>query len=114
MWQLSLVLIFCMLALAHEFANADINSSNFTQNDELVFTDKIERIDNTPLKGSSKNWIVTFQIDSLITGNYPNKTFSFRIHSPAQSTLEVGKVYRVKATKISSKYEVDEQQWSRH
>jgi len=43
--------------------------------------------------------------------DYQPSTFSFRIHSPTLSGLQVGRTYSIRATWIVQGYVVDELQW---
>jgi hypothetical protein len=78
---------------------------------DLIFLGTIETIENSPLENSTTNWVVTFKVDRVLSGEFENRSFAFRIHSPSMSGLDVGKQYKVEAQKTSSGYEVDQYQW---
>ena len=56
---------------------------------DLVFEGTVEKIEISPLKRSLDNWIVTFQVNKVLSGDFKGKRFSFRIHSPIRSGLKV-------------------------
>lgn len=78
---------------------------------DLVFLGTVESIEVSSLPQSQSNWIVTFRIERVESGEFGEKTFSFRIHSPSKSGLETGKQYSVEATKTDTGYFVDQYQW---
>lgn len=47
-------------------------------------------------------WLVSLQIDTVITGDINGKTFSFAIHSPTKSGVEKGGQYVINATRIQA------------
>jgi hypothetical protein len=78
---------------------------------ELVFLGTVQSIESSTLPQSLANWVVTFRIDKIESGEFAGKTFSFRIHSPSKSGLENGKQYVVEAIRTDAGYEVDQYQW---
>jgi hypothetical protein len=74
---------------------------------ELVFSGKVESIKISPLKGSRNNFIVKTRVLKVIKGSFDGSYFSFRIHSPVKSQIEVGMVLEVKAKRIPDGYWVD-------
>lgn len=47
-------------------------------------------------------WLVSLQIDAVITGDIEEKTFSFAIHSPIKSGVEKGGQYVIDAARIQA------------
>ena len=80
-------------------------------NPDLVFLGTVESIQASPVSQSLANWVVTFRIDRVESGDFYGKTFSFRIHSARKSGLEAGKQYVVEATKTETGYAVYQYQW---
>jgi hypothetical protein len=80
---------------------------------DLVFLGTIEKVEASPLPQSSLNWIVHCRVDKVLSGNFANKTFSFRVHSPTKSGLEEGKQYKIKARRTTDGYTVDQYQWGK-
>jgi len=78
---------------------------------DLVFVGTVQSIESSTLLQSRANWVVTFRVDKIESGNYGGKTFSFRIHSASKSGLETGKQYIVEANRTDAGYEVDQYQW---
>jgi hypothetical protein len=58
-------------------------------------------------------WAVTVRVERIVAGALSEATFSFLVHSPAKSGLEIGKSYTIKATWTDKGYVVDETQWRR-
>ncbi|HUW30405.1 MAG TPA: hypothetical protein VM223_02205 [Planctomycetota bacterium] len=82
---------------------------------DLVFIGIAENIEVSALgEKSLTNWIVTFRIEKVLSGEFANERFSFRIHSPSMSGFEVGQRYMVEAEKTDSGYKVDQDQWRLH
>ncbi len=80
---------------------------------DLVFLGTVEKVEASPLPQSTLNWIIYCRVDKILSGDLPNKTFSFRVHSPVKSGLEVGKQYKIKATRTIDGYTVDQYQWKK-
>jgi hypothetical protein len=66
-----------------------------------------------PLSGTTRNWVVTLEVDEVINGRFVGKRFAFRIHSPARAGIVAGKHLVVEAVPNSDGYTVDETQWHR-
>jgi acetyl esterase/lipase len=81
------------------------------QNGDLIFVGTVKKIELSPQENALANWVVIFQVEKVKSGNFKGTSFSFGIHSPSQSGLEVAKSYTVKAEKIDSGYKVDPYQW---
>ncbi len=79
---------------------------------DLILLGTVEKVEASPLPQSTLNWIIYCRVDKVLSGNFPNKTFSFRVHSPVKSSLEVGKQYKIKATRTTDGYAVDQYQWN--
>jgi hypothetical protein len=58
-------------------------------------------------------WLVTVVVEKVVSGEFSGSTFSFAVHSPAMSGLEVGRFYTVRAEWNGSGYVVDPLQWRR-
>jgi len=56
-------------------------------------------------------WTVTVRVDRVVSGSLSGPTFSFSVHSPARSGLQVGRSYTIKAMWTDKGYVVDETQW---
>jgi hypothetical protein len=78
---------------------------------DLVFLGTVQSIESSIVPQSLANWVVTFRVDRIQSGEFGGKTFSFRIHSSSKSGLETGKQYVVEATRTDAGYEVDQYQW---
>jgi hypothetical protein len=92
-----------------EMANSS-KSSQKTKYD-LIFVGTVKSLKTLNIPRSKVKWAVTFNVDKVKSGNFAEKTFSIRIHSPAKSGLKVGLTYVVKATKNKTGYYVDPYQW---
>ncbi len=47
-------------------------------------------------------WLITFQVNAVIAGDYSEPTFSLHIHSPDKSGIVVGGQYVVELSKINA------------
>ena len=79
--------------------------------DDLVFLGTVEKLDASPLQQSELDWVVKCRVDKILAGEFSGKAFSFRIHSPSKSGLEVGKQYKIEAKQTDDGYTVDQYQW---
>ncbi len=102
---LSLVLLACLI-----IGNTTINQA---AQPDLVLLGTVEKVEASPLPQSSLNWIIYCRVDKILSGDLPTKTFSFRVHSPVKSGLEVGKQYRIRAIRTTDGYDVDQYQWKK-
>jgi hypothetical protein len=66
----------------------------------------IFRVEASP--PSRRNWGVTVQVERVKVGKYTEPTFTFTVHSPARSGLEIGVRYTIEATWNGRAYEVDD------
>lgn len=103
--------VFCVIVAAGCAAVREPNTPQKSTKPDLVFVGTVESIEASPLPQSLANWVVTFRVDRIESGNFGGTTFSFRIHSPVKSGLEVGKQYLVEATRTDAGYTVDQYQW---
>ena len=71
----------------------------------------VEELYSSPLAQSRFNYVVQCRVDKILSGDFSGKTFSFRIHSPSQSGLEVGKQYKIEAKRTPEGFAVDQYQW---
>jgi len=55
-----------------------------------------------------RRWAVRAHVDRVVSGTFSGDTFTFTVHSPAQSGLRVGRAYTIKATWTIEGYVVDE------
>lgn len=58
-------------------------------------------------------WLVTVMVEKVVFGEFSGAMFSFAVHSPAMSGLEVGRSYTVRAVWKDGGYVVDPLQWRR-
>ena len=78
---------------------------------DLVFMGTVEKLAPSPLPQSTRKWVVQCRVDKIMLGEFSGKTFSFRIHSPAKSGLEIGKQYKIVARRTPEGFAVDQYQW---
>lgn len=57
---------------------------------------------------SRRRWAVVARVNGVVSGEFNGETFTFTVHSPAQSGLRVGRSYLIRATKQGEGYVVDE------
>ena len=55
-----------------------------------------------------RRWAVRAHVDRVVSGTFSDVTFTFTVHSPAQSGLRVGRAYTIKAYWTIEGYVVDE------
>jgi hypothetical protein len=77
---------------------------------ELVFRGTVLSITG-PTTDLFEPWIITMRVDKVLFGSVEGKQFQFPVHSPAQSQLNVGEQYTIRATRTKTGYSVDELQW---
>ena len=104
--------IITFLFLIMLFLVCSCGSPSESTKSDLVFLGTVQNIEASPLPQSTLNWIVHCHVDHVLSGNFNGKTFSFRVHSPTESELEVGKQYKIRAEKTDSGYTVDQLQWT--
>lgn len=97
-----------------ELASANPSSASTPQNsnsDDLALLSTVTSIEGADIGNPRKKWVVTTRVDKVLAGHFAGSQFSFAIHSPAQSGLEVGKQYRIRATRTHEGYLVNQDQW---
>ena len=81
---------------------------------DLRFRGTVAAIDASPTEElSNQNWVVTMNVERVLSGEFVGKTFTFRVHSPSKSGLVVSRSYTVEAKWTGDGYEVDQLQWRR-
>jgi hypothetical protein len=80
------------------------------QND-LTFLGTITSIEVASTGDPLRKFRVTTKVDEVLSGHLSGKKFSFAIHSPSQSGVEVGQQIRIQALATAEGYSVDEYQW---
>ena len=81
---------------------------------DLVFLGTVQKIEISPLENILDNHIVICRVDKVLSGDFSGEVFSFRVHSPSQSGLEVGKQYTIVATRTAEGFDVDQFQWMKY
>jgi hypothetical protein len=88
-----------------------LSTSTIVQEGDLEFIGTVKKIYPLTSIRSRKNWAVVTHVDRVVSGDFSGMTFSFAIHSPTLSRLQVGRTYTIKATGTDKGYVVDELQW---
>jgi len=78
---------------------------------DLTFLGTVISIEVADTGDRFKNWLVTTGVDKVVSGGFFGSQFSFAVHSPSRSRLEVGKQYRIRAARTQEGYLVDQDQW---
>jgi hypothetical protein len=88
---------------------AHMQSSTTDTPRDLVFIGTITKIYpfSTPAT-ARRRWAIRTHVDRVISGSFSGDTFTFSVHSPSQSGLQVGRAYTIKATWTGDGYVVDE------
>jgi hypothetical protein len=95
-------------------ASPSNSSTDDTSNpSDLTFLGTVTSIEAADTGDRLKNWVVTARVDRIVSGRFSGGQFSFAIHSPTLSGLEVGKQCRIRATRTQKGYLVDQYQWRR-
>jgi hypothetical protein len=97
-----------------EPASADPNSASTPRRStlrDLTFLGTVTNIEAADTGNPRKEWVVTTRVDKVLSGDFSGSQFSFAIHSPAKSGLEVGKQYRIRAAGTPDGYIVDGSPW---
>src|SRR5450631_3469981 len=122
MLRLPLVAWVCGYALLHatppalqSAEAASVNPSGATtpqstNSDDLALLGTVTSIHVADTGNPRKQWVVTTRVDKILAGDFAGRQFSFAIHSQAQSGLEVGKQYRIRATRTREGYVVEQDQ----
>lgn len=79
-----------------------------TRSEDLVFLGRVTSIAIADTGNPRREWVVTTKVERVLSGSFSGSHFSFAVHSPAKSGLEVGKHYSIRATRTPSGYRVDE------
>jgi hypothetical protein len=88
-----------------------VASKPATPHSELVFLGTVTNIQQGLTGDFYKRFVVTTRVDKVLSGSFSGKQFQFAVHSPAQSGLDIGKQYTIRATRTESGYLVDDLQW---
>ncbi|MDD4953519.1 MAG: hypothetical protein PHG40_01280 [Candidatus Omnitrophica bacterium] len=94
------VLPICLCACA-----SNLNMAK--ENKKLTFLGKVTRIENSPLENSNLDWIITVNVNKVLSGSFSGRIFQFRVHSPSKSGLEIGWLYRIEAVQTQDGYVVN-------
>ena len=105
-----LILLVASLTVAQTSTSlAQTQSSSTHSPKDLVFIGTITKI--YPFSAPAtveRGWAVRAHVDRVVSGAFSGDTFTFTVHSPAQSGLRVGRAYTIKATWTIEGYVVDE------
>lgn len=112
MMRIGWILLFSLMFVAGCKTSPEPVAAVMSKKPNLVFLGTVVSIDVSPLPRSSANYIVTFNVEKVESGKLGAKTFSFPVHDPVQSGLEIGNRYRVRATKTGRGYFIDQYQWA--
>jgi hypothetical protein len=112
MMRIGLILSLSLIFIAGCKTSQEPVTAMMSKKPNLVFVGTVVSIEASPLPRSSANYIVTFNVEKVESGKLGGKTFSFPVHNPSQSGLEIGKRYRVVATKTDRGYYIDQHQWA--
>jgi len=106
---ISVILLIASLTVAQTAsALAQAQSSSADSLKDLVFIGTVTKICPIGLPHSRRNWAVRTHVDRIVSGSFSGETFTFTVHSPAQSGLRVGRAYTIKAKWTDDGYVVDE------
>jgi len=112
MMRIGLILSLSLIFIAGCKTSEEPVTSVMSKKPNLVFVGTVVSIEASPLLRSSAKYIVTFNVEKVESGKLGGKTFSFPVHNPAQSGLQVGRRYVVRATKTEKGYYIDQYQWA--
>ena len=79
---------------------------------DLVLVGIVTGVESAPVANSRKNWVVNVSVEKVLSGEFDETTFAFRVHSLARSGFVVGARYTIHATSVAEGYVVDEHQWN--
>jgi hypothetical protein len=105
---MKLLCIFSILLVA-SLTVAQTQSSSTDSPKDLVLIGTITRL--YPFSAPAtvrRRWAVRMRVDRVVSGTFSGDTFTFTVHSPAQSGLRVGRAYTINATWTVEGYVVDE------
>jgi hypothetical protein len=75
---------------------------------DLLLVAKVTAIKTNEAGDLRWAWLVSTEVEKVLSGDWADRTFQFPIHSPAQAGLKVGKTYTIPARWTGDGYEVDE------
>ena len=105
-----LILLVASLTVAQTPSTLAQTQSSATHSPkDLVFIGTITKI--YPFSAPAtvrRRWAVRAHVDRVVSGTFSGDTFTFTVHSPAQSGLRVGCAYTIKATWTIEGYVVDQ------
>src|SRR6266550_3853709 len=107
---ISVILLVASLTVAQSpstLAQTQSSSADLPKN--LVFIGTVKKI--YPFSAPAtvrRRWAVRAHVDRVLSGTFSGDTFTFTVHSPAQSGLRVGRAYTIKATWTIEGYVVDQ------
>jgi hypothetical protein len=88
---------------------AQTPSSSSDSRKDLVFIGTITKIyPFSAPEAVPRRWAVRAHVNRVVSGTFSGDTFTFTVHSPAQSGLRVGRAYTIKATWTIEGYIVNE------
>ncbi len=108
--KMKIILYFALLVFLCLFLGC--TSTTKDAKADLVFLGTVKIVEASSPR-SELNWIVHCRVNQVLSGKFSGKTFSFRVHSPAKSGLEVGKQYKVVAKRTIDGYSVEQFQWGK-
>ena len=80
---------------------------------ELVFLGTVTKIQQGETGDFYNRFVVTTRVDKVLKGTFSRRQFQFPVHSPANSGLDIGRQYTIRATRTDTGYMVDDLQWLR-
>src|SRR5262245_33360251 len=82
---------------------------------DLVFIGKVTSIEARHSGNDRRPWVVSTNVEKVLSGDFSGPTFAFAIHSPARAGLKVGESYTIPARWTGDGYLVDELElWKRN
>src|SRR5260370_13982654 len=107
---ISVILLVASLTVAQSpSALAQTQSSSTDLPKDFVFIGTIIKIYSFSAPATvRRRWAVRAHVDRVLSGTFSGNTFTFTVHSPAQSGLRVGRAYTIKATWTVEGYVVGE------
>src|SRR6266567_7935653 len=98
----SVIILVALFSAAHALPFGGLSQTQLSSADlpkDLVLIGTITRI--YPFSAPAtvqRRWAVRAHVDRVVSGTFSGDTFTFTVHSPAQSGLRVGRAYTIKAT----------------
>jgi hypothetical protein len=84
------------------------SSGDDKKSDELVLVGTVTKLYPIAAPRSRRRWAVVVRVDSVVSGEFSEATFTFTVHSPAMSGLRVNRAYTIKAARVDGGYIVNE------